>query len=235
MSKRIELTPRLAMVAELVPEGARLTDVGTDHAYLPAALIQQGKIPSAIAADLRQGPLSRARMTAQACELGEKISFRLCDGLVGIRPLETDAVVIAGMGGETIAHILSMAPWTRDRDVPLILQPMSSHGDLRRWLAEHGYQIRREQLCQEGDTLYLAMLVGAGEMSELTAAEQEAGCLDRDPLRGKWLDRLLEKSRRALEGVSQARTPGIGARREELEQLCRELEEMKKEWETWLQ
>lgn len=233
MSRRIELTPRLAVVAELVPEGARLTDVGTDHAYLPAALLQQGKIPSAIAADLRQGPLNRARQTVMECELTGKIAFRLCDGLVGIRPLETDAVAIAGMGGETIAHILSMAPWTRERNVPLVLQPMSSHGDLRCWLMENGYLIRQERLVREGDTLYLAMLVGAGEMPPMTAGELEAGCLDRDPLRGEWLSRLLEKNRRALEGVSRARVPGAAARQAQLEVLCRELEEMKKEWDRW--
>ena len=40
----IELTPRLLSVAHLVPLGARLADVGTDHAYLPAYLLQQGII-----------------------------------------------------------------------------------------------------------------------------------------------------------------------------------------------
>ena len=64
--KRIELTPRLRAVADLVPEGARLADVGTDHAYLPAWLLQQGRIARAIVSDLRAGPLSRARETAAA-------------------------------------------------------------------------------------------------------------------------------------------------------------------------
>ena len=47
MARKLELTPRLRMVADLVPAGARLADVGTDHAYLPAALVLEGKIPSA--------------------------------------------------------------------------------------------------------------------------------------------------------------------------------------------
>ena len=126
MNKKIELSPRLRMVAGLVPPGSRLADVGTDHAYLPAALIQEGTIPAAIAADLRQGPLNRAKTTVRECELTGKVAFRLCSGLEGIRPEEADAVAIAGMGGETIAEILAAAPWTRERDVPLVLQPMSS-------------------------------------------------------------------------------------------------------------
>ena len=32
MNRMIELTPRLAMVARLVPQGVALVDVGTDHA-----------------------------------------------------------------------------------------------------------------------------------------------------------------------------------------------------------
>ena len=80
------------MVAGLVPPGSRLADVGTDHAYLPAALIQEGTIPAAIAADLRQGPLNRAKTTVRECELTGKVAFRLCSGLEGIRPEEADAV-----------------------------------------------------------------------------------------------------------------------------------------------
>ena len=88
MTKKIELSSRLRMVADLVPAGVRLADVGTDHAYLPSALLQEGRISSAIAADLRSGPLSRAKNTAEECGLLDRISFRLCDGLTGVRAEE---------------------------------------------------------------------------------------------------------------------------------------------------
>ena len=139
-----ELSPRLRMVGELVPAGARLADVGTDHAYLPAALLLEGKIPWAVAADLRRGPLDRARATAREYGLTGNVAFRLCDGLSGICPGEVDAVAIAGMGGETIAAILSAALWVRERGVPLILQPMSSFPDLRGWLQANGFSIEEE-------------------------------------------------------------------------------------------
>ena len=150
MTRRIELSPRLRLAADLVPEGARLADVGTDHAYLPACLLMEGKIPSAIAADLREGPLSRARETAAEYGCGDRMAFRLCDGLSGIRPEETDAVVIAGMGGETIAQILEAAPWVRTRKIPLVLQPMSSIPELRQRLGEGGFRILEERLAREG-------------------------------------------------------------------------------------
>lgn len=228
-----ELSPRLRMVGELVPAGARLADVGTDHAYLPAALILEGKIPWAIAADLRRGPLDRARATVREYGLTGKVAFRLCDGLSGIQPDEVDAAVIAGMGGETIAAILSAAPWVRERDVPLILQPMSSFPDLRSWLRRSGFAIQEERLAREGDTLYTALLVRAGEMGPLSPAELWAGKNVNTPLRGDWLDRWIARTGRAIDGMSRARGEEAPARKRELEEVRTGLMNMKKEWEQW--
>lgn len=230
MSRTIELSPRLRMVADLVPEGARLADIGTDHAYLPAALIQEGRIPCAVAADLRQGPLSRAKATVRSAGLESRVAFRLCDGLNGIRPEEVDAVAIAGMGGETIASILAAAPWTRELDVPLILQPMSSMADLRIWLAGSGYRIHREELCREGEVLYTALYVRTGEMEALSPAEQCAGRNSGHPLRGAWLDHWLVRTERALDGLARARGKEAALRRREMEQVRQGLLEMKEEW-----
>ena len=77
----MELTPRLQAIAEQVPQGARLADVGTDHGYLPVWLLRSGRIDSAIATDLREGPLNRSKETAQRFGVAERLSFRLCDGL----------------------------------------------------------------------------------------------------------------------------------------------------------
>ena len=231
--KKLELTPRLRMVAELIPQGLRLTDVGTDHAYLPAALLMEGGIPSAIAADLREGPLSRARLTAREYGLEGKLSFCLCNGLAGISQEDTDAVAIAGMGGETIREILKAAPWTRERNIPLILQPMSTMAELRRWLMENGYAIRAERLAREGDTLYTAWHVSAGQMKGLSEAELCAGVNSREPLRGLWLDQWLGKTETALRGVSRSDSEGAAQKRAYLEKTRHGLLEMRKEWESW--
>ena len=108
--KRIALQPRLRLLAEMTPPGGRLADIGTDHGYLPVWLLQEGRIPSAIASDVGAEPLEHARRTAEEYET-QGLDFRLCDGLSGIEPEETDIVVIAGMGGETIRDILRAAPW----------------------------------------------------------------------------------------------------------------------------
>ena len=140
----MELTPRLGAIAQQVPLGARLADVGTDHGYLPVWLLLNGRIKGAVAADLRKGPLERARETAQLYGQSVAISFRLCDGLTDIISDEVDTVVIAGMGGETIIDILKAAPWTRQEKL-LLLQPMTGIPNLRRWLQNNGYAILDEQ------------------------------------------------------------------------------------------
>lgn len=233
MNEQIALSPRLRMAASLVPPGVRLADIGTDHGYLPAALILEGAIPSAIAADLRPGPLARARETAVRYGLEDRLSLRLCDGLSGIGPDEADAVVIAGMGGETIAAILEAAPWVRERNIPVIVQPMSSMPDLRAWLGRNGYCIETEKLCREGETLYTALAVRAGRMERMSPAQLWAGENRPDPLRGLWLDYWLNRTRRALDGLSQARTGSAEGRWMEMQQVYRGLQEMKKEWEVW--
>ena len=86
--KHLQLQPRLRLLADMVPQGARLADIGTDHGYLPVWLMQQGRIASAIAADIGPEPLAHARRTAE--EYGAALDLRLCDGLRGIAAHEAD-------------------------------------------------------------------------------------------------------------------------------------------------
>ena len=130
MARQLELTPRLQLLADWVPQGAKLADVGTDHAFLPVWLRLHGRVVSAIASDLRKLPLERAKETGRTFG-ANGIEYRLCNGLADIRPDEVDTSAIAGMGGETIAAILDAAPWACDGSHMLLLQPMTHAEDLR--------------------------------------------------------------------------------------------------------
>ena len=201
----MELSPRLQAVADQVPEGAVFADIGTDHAYLPVWLLLNGRIDHAIAADLREGPLARARETAAQYGVTDRVSFRLCDGLTGIRAGETDVIAIAGMGGETIASILAAAPWTRECE--LLLQPMTSFPDLRFWLQQNGYMIENEKVIREGERLYSVWNVTGGTMKQLSPAELWVGVQSDDPLRMEYLTMMEEKLERSLRGHLAASTP----------------------------
>lgn len=224
----MDLTPRLRAIAEQVPEGARLADIGTDHGYLPVWLVLNGVAGSAIAADLRQGPLARARRTAARYGVEGKLSFRLCDGLAGIAPEEADVISIAGMGGDTIAAILAAAPWTRDK--ALLLQPMTAQPELRLWLQTHGYAIRGERVAREGQRLYCVLAASGGEMPPLSPGELWAGRQNAGPLRGEYLDHIAAKADKALRGHLAAARPD-GAEIAALRAVLDDLNAMKEEWE----
>lgn len=202
----MELSTRLQTIADQVPRNAVLADIGTDHAYLPVWLLLNGQIRHAIAADLREGPLNRARETAAQYQVSDRISFRLCNGLSDIAADEADVIAIAGMGGETIASILQAAPWTRN-DKLLLLQPMTSFPDLRSWLQENGYLIQKELIAREGKRLYSCLVVTGGAMDPLSPAELWVGKNSDVPLRWEFLSAMEEKIRRALNGQQTAAEP----------------------------
>lgn len=206
---KLELSPRLGAVAALVPAGARLADIGTDHGYLPVSLILNGIIHAAVAADIRPGPLDHARRTAAEYQLTERLDFRLCDGLAGISANECDTITIAGMGGETIVGILSAAPWTR-QDHCLILQPQSTQDVLRTYLAENGYCICSEHVVREGDRWYPVLVVKGGHMEPLSPGEAVAGRADtwtQQDERLGYLQWLLHRTQQQLIGARQSDRP----------------------------
>lgn len=228
----MELTPRLHAIADLVPPGSSFADIGTDHAYLPTWLLLNGIIERAIAADINHGPLERARETAKKYNVESKMEFRLCDGLTAVREGEATVIAIAGMGGDTIAHILGQAPWTKNPDITLLLQPMTSQPDLRRWLYENGYSIEDEKIAREGEKLYTILSAKAGTMNELTQAELWAGKQSGDPLRGEFLDHVAQKVGKALDGQRSASCPNAEIIMQ-LEQILSGLHIMKEEWSAW--
>ena len=204
MEKRLQLQPRLQLLADMTPEGCRLADIGTDHGYLPVWLLQRGRIRGAIAADIGAEPLAHARRTAE--EYGvEAMDFRLCDGLSGIAPEEADTVVIAGMGGETIMAILSDAPWTKDGAHTLLLQPMTKAAELRRWLAVNGYCFTEERLVWDKNYLYPVLRVTGGECPEVTELQALTGVmLEGDPLYGDYLKQHEKKLRDIAAGLRRS-------------------------------
>ena len=180
------LTPRLACMAALVPQNARLADIGTDHGKLPISLLLDGHIASAIGSDIRSGPLAHAERNAK--EHNVSLSLRLAPGLEAVRAEECDTVTIAGMGGQTIAEILTAAPWTAQGDHLLLLQPMTMIAELRRWLYAHGYAIERETLCREEIPL--------SECAVSPALLRAEGAAD-------YLEQLYLREKKALDGMEQ--------------------------------
>ncbi len=144
---------RLLKCASVVSGKGIVCDVGTDHAYLPVYLLENGICTKAIAGDIADGPLEAASATVKKAGLEDKIDVVKSDGLKNISPEGITDVVMAGMGAETISEIIAAAPWL-ENGVNLVLQPMTKEPYLRKWLYENGYSIVKEEAVSDGDRIY---------------------------------------------------------------------------------
>ncbi len=160
----MQLSLRLSAIADMVTEGNRLVDVGCDHGYLPVYLVQNGKIPAAIAMDVRKGPLSRAQEHIRQYGLEEYIKTRLSDGLEALEAGEGDTLVIAGMGGPLMERILTDGASVRDSFSELILQPQSDIPHFRRFIQNEGWEIVEENMIEEEGKFYPMMRVQKAQM-----------------------------------------------------------------------
>ncbi len=152
--KNIELTPRLKTIGDMVREGVRVADVGTDHAFLPLYLVKRGKVSWAIASDINIGPIQNAQKNIIEHQCQDYIKLVHCGGLDGVNSNEVDDVIIAGMGGELISAIIGNASWLKSSDKHLVLQPMSRANELRKYLYDNCFEIAEERVVCEGKRLY---------------------------------------------------------------------------------
>lgn len=147
------LTARLKKVKSHITSDV-MADIGTDHAYVPIALAEEGSIKKAVAGDIREGPLSIARENIEKHNLSHVIETRLGSGLSVLKENEVKEIVIAGMGAVTIMNILEENESIARKADKLILQPMNGQADLRKFLIDSGYIIFNEDIAVEADKVY---------------------------------------------------------------------------------
>lgn len=152
------LDERLAAAAALARPGQAVADIGCDHGKLTAVLAASGLYPKVIGADLRPGPLAKAKQTLQNAHCEDRVELRLGDGLSVLSPGEVGTIVLAGVSAQTTQDILEAAPWVFALDGPrLVLVPATRHGHLRSWLARSGFALREDRPVQAAGRWYAVM------------------------------------------------------------------------------
>jgi len=203
------LSMRLERVAANVPAGARLADIGSDHAYLPVALMRRGAITAAVAGEVATTPFHAAQRTVRDNGLEQQVTVRLADGLAAVEPHDgITAISLCGMGGETIRDILESGKVHLSGQERLILQPNGGEQPLRQWLMDNGYSILSEELLQE-NRFYYEIIVAERTGPVLYSAEElYFGPLQmqaRSPVFiAKW-QRMLRQKHKTLASFEQAR------------------------------
>lgn len=210
---KIQISDRLLCCASLVPEGARVADVGCDHGYLGIWLLAQGRASFVAASDLREKPLEKARENSRLFGTAEQMTFSVADGLAAVDPDAVDVIVCAGMGGDNIAGILEAAPWVRNPRYTLVLQPQTSGNDLRRYLGEQGFSIERETLVRDGGFLYFTLVARYGGGQPLTPGEQYLSpqlLACGSELLPAYFDRVLNALERTVVGMRRSAQADAG-------------------------
>ena len=216
---KLPLSDRLLCCADQVAPGSRVADIGCDHGYLGIYLLQERGACTVIAADVNEGPLQSARRNAEKYGVGDRMSFYLSDGAQNI-PRDFDTLVCAGMGGDTMIHILECSPWLRDTQYTLVLQCQSKTPMLRRYLSDTGWEIAAEPIVRDGKFLYSIMrLRWNPECPRLTAGQchiSPAMVREQSPLLAEYVSRITDGLRLAVQHQQD----------EEKRQILEELEQM---------
>ncbi|MCR4588908.1 MAG: class I SAM-dependent methyltransferase [Lachnospiraceae bacterium] len=162
----MELSKRMQAIADMVSPNLRVCDVGCDHAYIPIYLLQQGIAPSALACDVKKGPLQIAEGNIRQHGLLGQINVRLSDGLSEVASSEADCVIIAGMGGKLEIQILTQSLDKVKTMQELILQPQSEHEFVRAFLRANNLQILQENMVEEDGKYYQIMRVAYSDAAQ---------------------------------------------------------------------
>lgn len=211
---------RLERVAANVPVGARLADIGSDHGYLPVALMRRGLIAAAVAGEVATTPFHAARRSVRDNGLEQHIAVRLADGLAAITAQDgITAISVCGMGGETIRDIFDSGKAHLSGEERLILQPNGGEQPLRQWLMDNGYSILHEELLHENRFYYEIIVAERAAPVRYTPEQLYFGPLQmqaRSPVfLAKW-QRLLGLKQKTLAGLEQAPPAKVQALTQEI-------------------
>lgn len=224
-----ELDNRLLACASLVRQGSVAADIGSDHAYLPIYLVRHKISPHAIASDINEGPVNRAKMNVRLSQLSDKIDVILADGLDKAASYNPDDIIIAGMGGELIRDILNASEYVKNKEVRLILQPMTMPHILREYLAGNGFNITDEKICAAQDKYYQIICAEYdGVKRSFTEHELLLGKINIERLKNGLADnesielvrRMSKSAKHRADGISRAAYPDSNAIKKELELIA---------------
>lgn len=207
----MELSKRMQAVAQMVPAGHVAADVGCDHGFISIYLVKNGICPHVYAADVRPGPLDRAKEHIAAHGLASCITPVLSDGLQMVPVGEeaaagADVMIAAGMGGKLTIRILSDAPQKTKRLTWVILEPQSEVWLVRQWLSENGFLIVEENMVLEDGKYYPVMkALNVKKIGCAPALEKENGASEAAGQQDAYAA-CLYRAQRELEALQRKMT-----------------------------
>lgn len=226
----IKLTPRLQKIAEQVPVGSIVADIGTDHGYIPIYLIRNQLSPFVIAGDINEKPLESARKNIEKYGISDRAETRLGSGLSVLKPNEVHTAIIAGMGGLLISDLLEDSKDVVENLDTLILQPMQAQSELRKYLIHHGFTIEKDLLVKEDHHIYEIIVATHGVQKVEDPIYYEIGFhINRNPklLAKEFIDGKIRSTENIIENISKNASEDLSNKLKEMEDKLKKLKEVR--------
>jgi len=210
MKDYLFLPDRLKAVAKHIPQCRMLSDIGTDHAYIPIYAIKNNIAKTAAACDIVDGPLKIAAQNIASYSLTDKISVIKSDGLKNAP--ESDVFVIAGMGGTLIGEIIENDIAKAKKADCLVLQPMTCAYELRKKLHETGFEIIDESIAKDTGKLYNIIVAKKGNQlfdDEILYYTGKATVDNNDPLLEEFLIHKTDILKKRVVNMQNSENPEV--------------------------
>lgn len=178
-------------------------DVGCDHGKLSLFVLKEGISKHVVCTDISAKCLQKTQNLLNKANLSQCATFIECDGLSGAKNIKIDQIVIAGMGGLNITHILTELPQDM-QNAKLVLQPMNNITQVRMALNKLGKKIIRDEIVFDKNKYYHIIVAISGKQ-KLTLNQIRCGAITEDYRSAdyqRWLNYKINKVRTIVSGVS---------------------------------
>lgn len=149
----MKINDRLKKIGDLVDTNSLCLDIGCDHALLDIYLVKEKNQVKAIASDIAEGPLEKAKENIKKYQVEDKVEIRLGDGLTTYTD-EVDTAIASGIGGRTIIGIFKNNLKITKKLKQIIISPNNYQMDVRKFFTSIGFYIEDEELVKDGKYIY---------------------------------------------------------------------------------